>query len=35
MSWMFSVNGEQSMVGAGEVELKDGDTVNFDYQSWE
>lgn len=35
MSWMFSVNGESSLVGAAEVELKDGDVVNFDYQSWE
>jgi major membrane immunogen (membrane-anchored lipoprotein) len=35
MTWMFSVNSEPSMVGAGDVELKDGDTVNFDYQSWE
>ncbi|MEN2464808.1 DUF4430 domain-containing protein [Ornithinibacillus sp. JPR2-1] len=35
MSWMFSINGESSLVGAGEVELKDGDVVNFDYQSWE
>ncbi|GIO28484.1 DUF4430 domain-containing protein [Ornithinibacillus bavariensis] len=35
MSWMFSVNGEPSMVGAGDVKLNDGDTVNFDYQSWE
>lgn len=35
MSWMFSINDEMSMVGAAEVELKDGDIINFDYQSWE
>ncbi|WP_047985339.1 DUF4430 domain-containing protein [Ornithinibacillus californiensis] len=35
MFWALSVNGEMSMVGAAEVELADGDTVNFDLQSWE
>jgi hypothetical protein len=35
MFWSLSVNGEMSMVGAAEVELKNGDTVNFDLQSWE
>jgi hypothetical protein len=35
MFWALSVNGEMSMVGAAEVELKNGDSVNFDLQSWE
>lgn len=34
-AWMFYVNGEMAMVGAGEVELKDGDEILFDFQSWE
>lgn len=34
-AWMFYINGEMSMVGAGEVELKDGDEILFDFQSWE
>ncbi|GGA61049.1 DUF4430 domain-containing protein [Ornithinibacillus halotolerans] len=35
MFWALTINGEMAMVGAGEVELQDGDTVNFDLQSWE
>lgn len=35
MFWALSINGEMSMVGASEVELEDGDIVNFDLQSWE
>jgi major membrane immunogen (membrane-anchored lipoprotein) len=35
MFWALSVNGEMSGVGAAEVELKNGDIVNFDLQSWE
>ncbi|MFZ3577063.1 DUF4430 domain-containing protein [Virgibacillus sp. DJP39] len=35
MAWMFTVNGEMASVGAKELELSLGDTVNFDLQSWE
>lgn len=35
MAWMFFVNDEMASVGAKELELSPGDTVNFDLQSWE
>lgn len=33
--WIYSVNGEDAPVGAGEYELSAGDQVNFDLQAWE
>ncbi|WP_404452885.1 DUF4430 domain-containing protein [Virgibacillus necropolis] len=35
MAWMFFVNGEMGSVGAKDLELSPGDSVNFDLQSWE
>ncbi|WP_430785482.1 DUF4430 domain-containing protein [Virgibacillus flavescens] len=35
MAWMVSVNDEMASVGAKELKLSPGDTVNFDLQSWE
>lgn len=35
MAWMFFVNEEMASVGAKELELSPGDSVNFDLQSWE
>lgn len=35
MAWMFTINGEQAMVGANEYVLEDGDEIVFDYHSWE
>ncbi len=35
MAWMYTINGEEVMVGANEYELEDGDEVLFNYQSWE
>lgn len=34
-AWMYTVNGEEAMVGATEYELEPGDVVHFDYASWE
>jgi hypothetical protein len=33
-AWMYSVNGEDATVSATEYELKPGDEIHFDYQSW-
>ncbi|MGM0522732.1 MAG: DUF4430 domain-containing protein [Bacillota bacterium] len=33
--WMFDVNGTASNVGAGDVELNDGDEIHFDLHAWE
>lgn len=33
--WMYSVNGEEPPVGAGDYELSVGDKVNFDLHGWE
>lgn len=33
--WAFFVNGEMATVGAGEYEVKSGDSISFDFQSWE
>ncbi|WP_406944059.1 DUF4430 domain-containing protein [Halobacillus sp. SY10] len=35
MAWMYTINGDEAMVGANEYEVKDGDEIVFDYQSWE
>lgn len=35
LSWFYSVNGEEAMVGANEYELSNGDVVEFDFHSWE
>lgn len=35
LSWFYSVNKEEAMVGANEYELSDGDVVEFDFHSWE
>ncbi|MBX0356176.1 DUF4430 domain-containing protein [Halobacillus sp. Nhm2S1] len=35
MAWMYTINGEEAMVGANEYEVEDGDEIVFDYQSWE
>lgn len=35
MYWNISVNDKTASVGANELELAPGDTVNFDLQSWE
>lgn len=35
MAWMYTINGEEAMVGANEYELEDGDEIAFNYQSWE
>ncbi|WP_079530163.1 DUF4430 domain-containing protein [Halobacillus hunanensis] len=34
-AWMFTINGESSMVGANKYEVKQGDEIVFDLQSWE
>ncbi|WP_163526264.1 DUF4430 domain-containing protein [Halobacillus ihumii] len=34
-AWMFTINGETSMVGANKYEVKQGDEIVFDFQSWE
>jgi len=34
-AWIYSVNGEDAMVGAAEYELSFDDEVVFDLQSWE
>ncbi|MFD2925845.1 DUF4430 domain-containing protein [Halobacillus naozhouensis] len=34
-AWMFTINGESSMVGANKYEVKQGDEIVFDFQSWE
>lgn len=34
-AWVYTVNGEEVMVGANEYELSPGDVVHFDYSSWE
>ncbi|GGC99898.1 DUF4430 domain-containing protein [Pontibacillus salipaludis] len=34
-AWFYSVNGEEAMVGAKEYTLEPGDTVSFDFHSWE
>jgi hypothetical protein len=33
--WLFDVNGAPSEVGAGDVELSDGDEIHFDLHAWE
>ena len=33
--WLFDINGEESMVGADQVELKEGDLVEFDLSPYE
>jgi len=33
--WLYTVNGEEAMVGANEYELTSGDEVVFDLHSWE
>jgi hypothetical protein len=33
--WLFDVNGTPSEVGAGDVELRDGDEIHFDLHAWE
>lgn len=33
--WHLVVNGEDSMTGANEIELKDGDEVEFDLRNYE
>ncbi|GEM01677.1 protein of unknown function [Halolactibacillus halophilus] len=33
--WLFDMNGAPSEVGAGNVELQDGDEVHFDLHAWE
>ncbi|MCA0970304.1 DUF4430 domain-containing protein [Halobacillus litoralis] len=35
MAWMYTINGEEAMVGANEYEIEQGDEITFDYQSWE
>ncbi len=35
MAWMYTINGEDAMVGANEYEVEDGDEIAFNYQSWE
>lgn len=35
MAWMLFVNGEMGSVGAKDLKLSPGDSVNFDLQSWE
>ncbi|ARI77211.1 DUF4430 domain-containing protein [Halobacillus mangrovi] len=35
MAWMFTINGEEAMVGANEYEVEQGDEIIFDYHSWE
>ncbi|ASK63309.1 hypothetical protein CFK37_14670 [Virgibacillus phasianinus] len=35
MAWMYSINGESASVGASDLELTPGDSVNFDLHSWE
>ncbi|SFK01480.1 protein of unknown function [Halobacillus dabanensis] len=35
MAWMYTINGEEAMVGANEYEVEDGDEIAFNYQSWE
>lgn len=34
-SWMYTVNGEHSMVGAGDYVVENGDLIEFDFHSWE
>lgn len=34
-AWIYSVNGEDALVGAAEYELSINDDVVFDLQSWE
>ncbi len=31
VGWTFTVNGETPLVGAGEIEVKDGDTIVWEY----
>ncbi|MCA0982977.1 DUF4430 domain-containing protein [Halobacillus yeomjeoni] len=35
MAWMYTINGEEAMVGANEYQLEQGDVIVFDYHSWE
>lgn len=35
MAWMYTINGDDAMVGANEYEVEDGDEIAFNYQSWE
>ncbi|WP_373470801.1 DUF4430 domain-containing protein [Carnobacterium alterfunditum] len=30
--WMFDINGEESMIGAGDLELQEGDLVEFNLE---
>ncbi|WP_082233957.1 DUF4430 domain-containing protein [Halobacillus massiliensis] len=34
-AWIYTINGEDAMVGANEYEVEDGDSINFDFQAWE
>ncbi|UOR12425.1 DUF4430 domain-containing protein [Halobacillus amylolyticus] len=34
-AWLFTINGESSMVGANEYEVKQGDEIVFDFHAWE
>jgi Domain of unknown function (DUF4430) len=33
-AWVYSINGEEAMVGASEYILKDGDVIQFDLHKW-
>lgn len=34
-AWIYTVNGEEVLIGATEYELEPGDFVEFDYISWD
>lgn len=34
-AWFYTVNGEDPMVGAAELELSPGDDISFDMHAWE
>nr|WP_255688253.1 DUF4430 domain-containing protein [Pontibacillus sp. HN14] len=34
-AWFYTVNGEEAMVGAKDYKLEAGDSVTFDFHSWE
>ncbi|WP_347862826.1 DUF4430 domain-containing protein [Salimicrobium sp. PL1-032A] len=34
-AWIYTVNGEEAMVGAGEYEIEEDDEIRFDFQAWE
>ncbi|SDI97535.1 DUF4430 domain-containing protein [Salimicrobium halophilum] len=35
MAWIYTINGEEAMVGAGEYEIEEDDEIRFDFQAWE